>query len=214
MRHIDLWGLQKAKAPSVTGVLFESFQNARAGLFNIEARIVGSDYRMRVNYDEDGFISIKNPVIIQKESKKSNLAEAGDFLWDMVSLSPLGELNAIKGELRAPFLAAKTTGIASVFNFRRLEALSKASQVKVDELVAIFKQNQKWGDIVPPIEVVKGRSGNLYILDGHHRYAAAKKAGIEVKYSIVPEEDLFKYGYKDLREVMFLSYEVGKDKIK
>ena len=104
--------------PTVAGILFEAFQNARAGLFNMGMRLVeaagytsspsgmGFNTRMRVNYDEYGGIPYGNPVSIVTEPKKGTLAEAGDALLDVVALTPMAELGAARG-MSAPFLAAR-----------------------------------------------------------------------------------------------------------
>jgi len=98
--------------PSVVGVLFEAFTNARAGIFNIGMRAVetagfgdkNTSTRMRVNYDMYGGIPYGNPTRIVKEPKKGMLGELGDTVLDVVSVAPLA--GPAKGST-APFLAAR-----------------------------------------------------------------------------------------------------------
>ena len=119
IKYIDKNGegpeeLNKGVDPSPLGVLFEAFQNARAGLFNMEMRVLGlagvekaKGVRMRVNYSSDGTIPVDNPVTVGGESKKSVLKETGDIVLDALSLTPLAELSSTKA-MAAPFLAART----------------------------------------------------------------------------------------------------------
>lgn len=106
---------QGGPGPTAVGILFEAFQNARAGLFNTQQRIAerlgfGNGQtvtRMRVNYNDDGSIPVANPVNVSSEPKKGFLAEVGDAALDLVSFSPVAELGAARG-LSGPFLAART----------------------------------------------------------------------------------------------------------
>ncbi|MGC5040049.1 RHS repeat-associated core domain-containing protein [Streptomyces sp. DT190] len=78
-------------------------------------------------------------------------------------------------------------GTADPFAFRRTEALSgKGSIRNVDSLTASMRENGWQGD---PILVAK-IDDHLYILNGHHRVAAAKRAGIEVPYKILPDTEI------------------------
>lgn len=52
-----------------------------------------------------------------------------------------------------------------------------------------------------PIAVFE-HGGEKYILDGHHRVAAARQAGIDVPYRRIPEADLPKFNYRDLNDVL------------
>ena len=142
VKNIDLHGLQgvsstRGSTPSVAGILFEAFQNARAGLFNMEMRVAeffgrgdgNTVARMRVNYDEYGGVSIGNPIKIVQEPKKGALAEAGDTALDMLSFTPLTELGIAGREMSAPFLAAKS-GAGSGFT-----SLYRAvSQAELDDI--------------------------------------------------------------------------------
>ncbi|WP_079056293.1 polymorphic toxin-type HINT domain-containing protein [Streptomyces caeruleatus] len=78
-------------------------------------------------------------------------------------------------------------GTADPFSFRRTEALSGKGSIKnVDSLTASMRENGWQGD---PIWVANV-GGDLYILNGHHRVAAAKRAGINVPYRILPDEEI------------------------
>lgn len=123
--------------PTVAGILFEAFQNARAGLFNMEMRVAeyfgygdeNTSTRMRVNYDEYGGIPYGNPVSVVTEPKKGALAEAGDAALDVLSLTPLTEFSMAGRGMSAPFLAAKSgagSGFTSLFR--------SVSQAELDDI--------------------------------------------------------------------------------
>ncbi len=67
---------------------------------------------------------------------------------------------------------------------------------KVEEYYDIIKSGGK----VRPIEVVEGFGGKKYITEGHHRYIAGQKAGVEVPYVIVGKGNL---GGTTWKNVMF-----------
>ncbi|MFF8279992.1 RHS repeat-associated core domain-containing protein [Streptomyces lateritius] len=101
-------------------------------------------------------------------------------------------------------------GTADPYSLKRTEALSgNASKRNVDNLTASMKEGGWQGD---PIKVAQ-KNGELYILDGHHRVAAAKRAGIEVPYQVVPEEELLARYSGGIDEVTTAWAEVGPDKL-
>lgn len=186
--NIDLHGLQGVDVndpmPSVAGILFEGFQNARAGLFNMEMRAAeflgygdeNTSTRMRVNYDADGFIPVDNPVSVVKEQKKGFFAETMDAGLDVLSMSPLAELGAARGA-SGVFMAARTPSsiipsIAKQFdNFQCVDC--------ADAIMDALKQEGISGEIVTL--QARGRmdtqSGNVWSdtagknisTNGHHR---------------------------------------------
>ena|GEM_PF-5838809 len=125
--------------PTVGGVLFEAFQNARAGLFNTQVRwfesLIGNhnstSVRMRVNYNRDGSITVGNPTRIVQEPKKGILAETGDALLDVLALTPAVELGSARnvGAMSGPFLAAKSGGGSSFTSLFRA-----VSQAEFDDI--------------------------------------------------------------------------------
>ena len=101
-------------------------------------------------------------------------------------------------------------GTADPFSLKRTEALSgNASKRNVDNLTASMKDGGWQGD---PIKVAQ-HNDELYILDGHHRVAAAKRAGIDVPYQVVPEEDLLARYPGGIDDVTTAWAEVGPDKL-
>jgi len=217
--NIDLWGLQSFPSyygpttPSVAGILFEAFQNARAGLFNMEMRVAeyfgrgdgNTVTRMRVNYDDYGGISIKDPVSIVKEQKKGALAETGDIALDLLSFSPAMELGAAKG-MSGPFLAAKAP-----INFSSLAKIGKIDPSEIrysqNSISSTFKNGQKVSELidnlkngyinpsdVEPIRIVE-KDGRIYSLDNRRLYAF-KEAGVDVPYiklDEIPKNQTFKF---------------------
>ena len=101
-------------------------------------------------------------------------------------------------------------GTADPFSLKRTEALSgNASKRNVDNLTASMKDGGWQGD---PIKVAQ-HNDELYILDGHHRVAAAKRAGIDVPYQVVSEEDLLARYPGGIDDVTTAWAEVGPDKL-
>ena len=93
-------------------------------------------------------------------------------------------------------VAPKTNAPASAFH--RLENRSLQSPAKIKNLAADMKANGWQGD---PISVFE-HGGEKYILDGHHRVAAARQAGIDVPFRSIPESELSSFGYKNLEAVL------------
>ncbi|MET7655882.1 hypothetical protein, partial [Streptomyces sp. NPDC005486] len=50
-----------------------------------------------------------------------------------------------------------------------------------------------------------------YVINGHHRVAAAKRAGIDVQYRALTLDEVKEYGYKSADEVVWAAVEVGGD---
>ncbi|WP_073921108.1 RHS repeat-associated core domain-containing protein [Streptomyces sp. CB00455] len=101
-------------------------------------------------------------------------------------------------------------GTADPHSLKRTEALSgNASKRNVDNLTASMKEGGWQGG---PIKVAQ-HNDELYILDGHHRVAAAKRAGIDVPYQVVPEEELIARYSGGIDDVITAWAEVGPDKL-
>jgi RHS repeat-associated protein len=94
---------------------------------------------------------------------------------------------------------------APASNFTRLEARLIQSPEKIAELAANMKINGWQG---APISVFEN-NGTKYILDGHHRVAAARIAGIEVQYNLIQASKLSSFGYKSLDDVIWAAAEAG-----
>jgi len=52
-----------------------------------------------------------------------------------------------------------------------------------------------------PIEAI-AHQGNLYIINGHHRVAAAKRTATSVLYRIISSQDLQRYHYNSIDDVI------------
>jgi hypothetical protein len=64
-----------------------------------------------------------------------------------------------------------------------------------------------------PIEVVEHK-GKRYILDGHHRVEAARRAGIDVQYEIVGPSEMAKYRYKSIDDIIRAAAEAGPNRLR
>ncbi len=112
-----------------------------------------------------------------------------------------------------PVLVHNSNGIcgsADAHSFRRTEALSgNASKRNVDSLTASMKENGWQGD---PISVAK-IGDDLYVLDGHHRIAAAKRAGIGVPYRVLSDADIRARYPGSADDITTAWAEVGPDRL-
>jgi hypothetical protein len=60
-----------------------------------------------------------------------------------------------------------------------------------------------------PVKVFE-HEGEKYVLDGHHRLAAAREANLPtVPFESVPESQLAQYGYGSIEELIWASSEAG-----
>lgn len=75
---------------------------------------------------------------------------------------------------------------------------------------AIADSMSKDGWVGEPIEVFE-HVNRRYVINGHHRVSAAKKAGIDVRYRALTLDEVKAYGYKSADEVVWASVEVGAD---
>lgn len=97
---------------------------------------------------------------------------------------------------------------ASPHTLERTESLEGAfSRQHVDEIADSMSRDGWSGD---PIEVLE-HNDRKYVINGHHRVAAAKKAGIDVQYRSLSLEEVQAYGYKDVDQVIWSAVEVGRD---
>ncbi|MDO4425021.1 MAG: ParB N-terminal domain-containing protein, partial [Planctomycetia bacterium] len=64
-------------------------------------------------------------------------------------------------------------------------------RVKTDpETVDRYAQLYTDGQYLPPVHIVEATDGNFYLIDGHHRYAAAQKAGLEEINAVLDDENV------------------------
>lgn len=80
----------------------------------------------------------------------------------------------------------------------RLETLDRRDRPIVEEIAASMEQHGWQG---PPIVIVASE-GKMYVLDGHHRVAAARMVSLKVRARGVALVDLPAFGYAGLDEVV------------
>ena len=109
-------------------------------------------------------------------------------------------------------VAANIVRTAAPSTFTRAEALSgRASSRKVDEIAASMRANGWQG---APIDVVE-LQGQRIVVDGHHRLAAARRAGIDVQYRVVDPSTVVGPGrYTSIDDILQSSYSVGRDRLR
>ena len=66
----------------------------------------------------------------------------------------------------------------------------------------------------PPIDVVQDENGQMYIVDGHHRAAAARVTGTKVEVNIVHDIENHPSSYESIEEIINDSFSVGRDKLR
>lgn len=78
------------------------------------------------------------------------------------------------------------------------------------ELGYEWKANGWQGDAISAIEI----DGQKYILDGHHRVAAAQQAGVQVQYNLIDSKDLSNFGYDSIDDVIITYSEAGSNRLR
>ena len=96
--------------------------------------------------------------------------------------------------------------------FTRTEALSgRASARQVTEMAESMKANGWQG---PPIKVVEANE-KLYVVDGHHRLAAATQAGVKAPYQVVDPSTVIGPGrWSSLDDIVRDAGSVGPNRIR
>ncbi len=122
----------------------------------------------------------------------------------------VGCLNA--GNIKPATKTPKAIPEGSPSQFTRTEALSgRASGRQVTEMAESMKANG-WNG--PPIKVVEA-NGKLYVVDGHHRLAAATQAGIKVPYQVVDPSTVIGPGqWSSLDDIIRDAGSVGPNRIR
>lgn len=108
-------------------------------------------------------------------------------------------------------LAIGSRGSAPASSFARTESLrGRAASLWVDELAEKMRAD---GWLGKPVEAVE-YNGQLYIIDGHHRVEAARRAGIEVQYEIAGPEKMARRGYQSVDEVLHAASEARANRLR
>ncbi len=96
--------------------------------------------------------------------------------------------------------------------FTRTEALTgRGSARQVSEIADSMKVNG-WNG--PPIKVVEV-NGKMYVVDGHHRLAAASQAGVKVQYEVVEPSTVIGPGqWSSVDDIVRDANSVGPNKIR
>lgn len=217
IRHIELEGLESVDFSWIFSLINKMGLNPDNPPESVEQAArqenmrqawnkVRSDVHQMREYQREGFdlVPIAGPLTNALIDGKSGAKSGGEIAGDLAleagfEMFPWGKLG-------------DALGFAAPGAFRRLESLGKASQEKVDEFAAVFKDLGNWGDF-DPIKVFE-HNGNKYVLDGHHRLAAARKANIDVVYETVPLESIHQYGYENISDIIAAWTTIGPDKIK
>jgi len=102
-------------------------------------------------------------------------------------------------------------GSAPAHSFVRTESLSgNASSRRVHKFAESMRKGGWQGD---PIKVVE-HNGKRYIIDGHHRVEAARRAGIDVQYKIASPSEMAERGYKSIDDVIRAATEASPNRLR
>src|SRR5205085_27684 len=97
-------------------------------------------------------------------------------------------------------------GSAPASSFIRTHSLSGgASSRQIDDVAAVMRKN---GWTFEPVLVVE-HNGQRYVIDGHHRLEAARRIGIEVPCKIATPEEMARFRYKTIDDVIHAACEAG-----
>ena len=86
----------------------------------------------------------------------------------------------------------------------------RASSRNVRNIAEDMKANGYQG---APIKVLES-NGERFILDGHHRVQAARRAGIDIPFESVSPSNLSNFGYNSVDDVIRASTEAGPVKLR
>jgi hypothetical protein len=108
--------------------------------------------------------------------------------------------------------ATDSTRTAAPSSFTRAETLSgRDSSRRVNAIVESMRANGWQG---APIDVVE-LQGERIVVDGHHRLAAARRAGIDVHYQVVDPSSVIGPGkYTSVDDILRSTFSVGRDRIR
>jgi hypothetical protein len=102
-------------------------------------------------------------------------------------------------------------GSAPAHSFVRTHSLSGN---KSSRLVRDYAESMRTGGWQgEPIKVVEN-NGKRYIIDGHHRVEAARRAGIDVQYKIASPAEMAERGFDSIDEVIRAAAEAGPNRLR
>jgi hypothetical protein len=130
---------------------------------------------------------------------------AADFGVDTVAGGAAGKV------LLGAVLPFGVRSVVSPFTLRRTEQL--AGRAASRSVTAITDSMKASGFVGDPVEVFRVRD-ELYIINGHHRVAAAKAAGIDIPIRELSLEEVQAYGYKSAEDVVTAWSETAPDKLR
>ncbi len=153
------------------------------------------------NYDEPVGIGLSSTVV-----SAGSVTSAVDLAGSVIR----GPENSGQLYDRAVDLVAPNTAPPSTFT--RTDALSgRPSSRQVTE-IADELSTSGWNG--PPIKVVD-IDGGLYVVDGHHRLAAARRAGVDVPYEVVDASTVIGPGqWSSIDDILNDSFGVGPDRLR
>ena len=102
-------------------------------------------------------------------------------------------------------------GSAPAHSFVRTHSLSGRESSRLVRQYAESMRTGGWQG--GPIKVVE-HNGKRYVIDGHHRVEAARRAGIDVQYEIASPSEMAMRGYKSIDDVIRAASEAGPNRLR
>jgi ParB-like chromosome segregation protein Spo0J len=101
---------------------------------------------------------------------------------------------------------------APAYEFLKTHAISgRPSSRKVMQLIKSMKQR---GWVGPPVTAIE-QKGSKYLVDGHHRVFAARKASIAVQYRLISIEELKEdFQYDSIEQVILAHAEARNNRVR
>jgi hypothetical protein len=149
---------------------------------------------------------------------KLPLDEQVRFVGDVI-VAAAGSKAIAAGASRASTFARAAGGAESVAirmdrpgAFVRTHALQGRASSSLVREIADDMRSAGWNG--PPVKVVE-MNGKRFVVDGHHRLAAAKRAGIDVPYEVVDPRTVIGPGkWKSIDEILSDAMVVGSDRLR
>jgi hypothetical protein len=176
----------------------------------------------------DGYADLGNLILHPKSmttadlshTPKLNVANVPAVFTDSTSMAAYNTIDITTqlvgslaiGKLPIGSAADALGGVAKPSTFVRTEALSGRASGRTVSEIADSMRTQGWQG--PPIKTVQ-LDDSLYVVDGHHRLAAAQRVGLDVPYEVVDPATVIGPGsWSSVDDILRDAFSVGPDRIR
>jgi hypothetical protein len=99
---------------------------------------------------------------------------------------------------------------APAHEFLKTHAIAGKTSARVVKMIVASMLRDGWRGAAITVAV---HGSDKYILDGHHRVFAARRANVPVRYRVVSETELERFGYESIEQVIQAHAEAGFNRI-